>query len=75
MQFVTAKRLEIVIESKIKHDSTMLTIVDNGVGFDTNKKTGGFGITSMRDLPNGTFDIKSIAGVGTQIILSWNNES
>jgi len=73
------KASEIVIESKIKHDSTMLTIVDNGVGFDTNKKTGGFGITSMRDrvrdLPNGTFDIKSIAGVGTQIILSWNNES
>jgi signal transduction histidine kinase len=68
-----------VIASKIDHDSTLLTIVDNGVGFDTDKKTGGFGITSMRDrvrdLPHGTFDIQSTAGVGTQIILSWRNES
>jgi signal transduction histidine kinase len=68
-----------VIASKLDHDIATLTIVDNGVGFDTDKKTGGFGITSMRDrvrdLPHGTFDIKSTAGVGARIILSWKNES
>lgn len=73
------KASEIVIENKINHDNTTLTIVDNGVGFNTDKKTTGFGITSMRDrmrdLPNGIFHIKSTAGVGTLIILSWKNES
>jgi NarL family two-component system sensor histidine kinase LiaS len=70
---------KIVITSKIDHDIATLTITDNGIGFDTNKKTGGFGITSMRDrvrdLPHGTFEIKSSAGVGTRITLSWKNES
>lgn len=73
------KASEIVIESKINNDNTTLTIVDNGVGFNTDKKTTGFGITSMRDrmrdLPNGIFHIKSTADVGTLIILSWKNES
>jgi NarL family two-component system sensor histidine kinase LiaS len=70
---------KIVIASKVDHDITTLTIADNGSGFVADKKTGGFGITSMRDrvrdLPHGTFEIKSTAGVGTQIILSWKNES
>lgn len=73
------KASKIVIASKIDHDIAMLTIADNGDGFDTGKKTGGFGITSMRDrvrdLPHGTFEIESTAGVGTEITLSWKNES
>lgn len=73
------KASEIAIESKINNDNTTLTIVDNGIGFNTDKKTTGFGITSMRDrmrdLPNGIFHIKSTTGVGTLIILSWKNES
>jgi NarL family two-component system sensor histidine kinase LiaS len=70
---------KIVIAGKIEHDTTTLTIADNGSGFDTDEKTGGFGITSMRDrvryLPHGTFEIKSSAGVGTEITLSWKVES
>jgi NarL family two-component system sensor histidine kinase LiaS len=73
------KASKIVIAGKIGHDIATLTIADNGNGFDTDKKTGGFGITSMRDrvrdLPHGTFEINSTAGVGTEITLSWKNES
>ncbi|PPD53289.1 MAG: hypothetical protein CTY12_05080 [Methylotenera sp.] len=67
------------IASKIDNDITTLTITDNGKGFDPDKKTIGFGLTSMRDrvrdLPFGTFEIKSTAGVGTKITISWKNES
>ena len=73
------KASKIVIASKIDRDIATLTIADNGSGFDTDKKTGGFGIISMRDrvrdLPHGTFEIKSTAGVGTQITLAWKNET
>lgn len=73
------KASKIVISSKIDDDIATLTTVDNGNGFDTDKKTGGFGITSMRDrvrdLPDGTLEIKSTSGVGTEITLSWKNES
>jgi len=73
------KASAIVIASKSDHNIATLTIADNGTGFDTDKKTGGFGITSMRDrvrdLPHGTFEMTSTAGVGTQIILTWTKES
>ena len=73
------KANKISIASHIDQDMTMLVISDNGVGFDTNKKTGGFGITSMRDrmreLPYGRFEISSKPGAGTQLTISWKNES
>ena len=72
------KASKIVITGKIDRDIAMLTIADNGSGFDTDKNTGGFGLSSMRDrvrdLLHGTFDIQSTAGVGTQIMLSWKKE-
>jgi NarL family two-component system sensor histidine kinase LiaS len=55
-----------------------LIVTDNGSGFDTGRKTKGFGFVSMRerirDLPDGTLEIKSIIDAGTQIKLSWKNE-
>lgn len=70
---------DIVITNKVERDIITLSITDNGKGFDVDKKTGGFGITSMRDrahdLPHGTFIIKSSPSTGTQITLSWKNES
>ena len=70
---------QVVITSKIDHDIALLTISDNGCGFDTRKKTRGFGITSIRDrvhhLPHGILNINSTAGGGTQITLSWKNAS
>jgi NarL family two-component system sensor histidine kinase LiaS len=69
---------KIVITGTVVQDTATLTIADNGSGFDIDTKTGGFGITSMRDrvrdLPHGTFDIKSTAGVGTEITISWKDE-
>lgn len=73
------KASHIMVASAIEHEQVSLTITDNGHGFDTGQRTGGFGITSMRDrardLPQGTLDIQSIAGRGTTIILSWKNAS
>ncbi len=73
------KATHIVIISRIDFDTATLTISDNGGGFDTAQKTSGFGITSMRDrvrdLPQGRFDIKSTAGSGTKITITWKNES
>lgn len=73
------KASKIVVASKIDHDIATLTIFDNGSGFDTGNKTAGFGLTSMRDrgldLPQGAFDIHSTTGAGTEITLSWKNET
>ena len=73
------KASKIVIESKIDNDTATLTIIDNGSGFDTEKKTAGFGLISMRDrmrdLECGTLDVKSAVQTGTQITLSWKNEA
>lgn len=71
------KASKIEITSKTDQGITALTISDNGSGFDTDQKTEGFGLISMRDrvrdLPHGTFEIKSTTGAGTQIKLSWKN--
>jgi len=72
------KATHIVIEGKTDQNLTTLIVTDNGSGFDTGRKTKGFGFVSMRerirDLPDGTLEIKSIIDAGTQIKLSWKNE-
>ncbi|WP_333804925.1 sensor histidine kinase [Sulfurospirillum sp.] len=73
------KASKIVIACARHDDTITLTITDNGVGFMTKQKTGGLGLISMheriQELPDGTLDIQSTVGVGTQITLSWRNES
>lgn len=73
------KANKISIASHIDQDMTMLVIADNGIGFDVTKKSQGFGIASMRDrvrdLPHGKFEIKSSSDAGTQITISWKNET
>ncbi|MEF3695996.1 sensor histidine kinase [Desulfolutivibrio sp.] len=73
------KASKIAITSMVNQELVTLKIIDNGNGFDVNRKTVGFGITSMRDrvrdLPHGSFEIQSTPGVGTEITLSWNYES
>ncbi len=72
------KASQIMIACSANQDVAKLTVTDNGTGFNLDKKTEGFGLVSMRervrDLPQGIFDIESIAGVGTKIILSWKNQ-
>lgn len=73
------KASDIVFASNIQQGITMLIIADNGSGFDTEQKTAGFGITSMRDraqhLPQGSLTINSTLNIGTQITLAWKDPS
>lgn len=68
---------EIVISGSAADGITVLTIQDNGIGFDSASESGGFGLVSMRDragdLPHGTFDLTSFPG-GTCITISWKNQ-
>ena len=68
---------KVAISGKIDRGIATLTISDNGRGFDTGKKTEGFGIASMRDrareLPGGKLEIESGIGSSTKITLSWGN--
>ena len=51
----------------------LLELKDNGIGFDTNKKSNGIGLENMRKrtlLINGTFDLFSNENTGTKLIIS-----
>ena len=59
-----------------KKETVELVIMDDGIGFDTQKitirkeKNTGFGLSMMRErinLLNGTFEIESRLGFGTEI--------
>jgi PAS domain S-box-containing protein len=52
----------------------VLTIEDNGAGFDPETTKQGLGLTSMREraeLSGGTFEVESTVGTGTIIKASW----
>jgi signal transduction histidine kinase len=52
----------------------VLTIEDNGAGFEPESTKQGLGLTSMREraeLSGGTFEVDSILGKGTMIRASW----
>lgn len=70
---------EIVINGMTDGETSILTITDNGSGFDKNKRSSGFGITSMQDRANylhhGSFEIESSSNSGTRIKLSWSNKN
>lgn len=57
------------------HDSLVLRIADDGLGFDPTSTTGrGFGLSSMRErveLAGGRFRIRSTIGEGTTIEAIW----
>jgi len=53
----------------------VLTIRDNGQGFDVENAKKGLGLESMRErveLSGGEFQIESVIGQGTTIQASWN---
>ncbi|HTL86317.1 MAG TPA: sensor histidine kinase, partial [Acidimicrobiia bacterium] len=50
--------------------ATVITVSDDGVGFDVDETTGGFGLTSMRERAEAmgaTFTMESLPGQGTTI--------
>jgi signal transduction histidine kinase len=76
-KYAKANNVWIILEHQ--NDETIITISDDGVGFDTETtlskydQRGSFGLLNMRDrarLINATFDLESKTGAGTKIILT-----
>ena len=67
VQHADASRVNVRL---VVDDGIVLTIEDNGVGFDPNAPTNRFGVTGMREralLVDGTLDIDSAPGSGTTL--------
>ncbi len=73
-KYANAKMIDITLS--YKKETVELVIMDDGIGFDTQKitirkeKNTGFGLSMMRErinLLNGTFEIESRLGFGTEI--------
>jgi two-component system sensor histidine kinase DegS len=71
-----AKASTVIIKLEMIHERINLLIVDDGIGFDaqrklsSNKREGGFGLFIMKErveLLKGKIDIKSNKGKGTRI--------
>ena len=70
-KYANAKKIEVSISSDAKN--IILSIIDNGDGFDANKKKKGIGLQNMISRASdcrGIIDINSIKGEGTTIILT-----
>ena len=69
-----AKANEAFIILKKQNDTLFLTIADNGVGFDTNRKsTGGIGLTNMKsriEFYSGKMNVISAPQQGCKIEIS-----
>jgi signal transduction histidine kinase len=74
-----AKPQNVWIVLEHKNDETIITISDDGVGFDAETtlskydERGSFGLLNMRDrarLINATFELQSKPGAGTKIVLT-----
>ncbi len=71
-KYANAKNIKIDIY-KDKNTNLVLKIIDDGVGFDLAKKPNGIGLKNMitrAKESNGTFEIQSEKGKGTQIIVN-----
>jgi signal transduction histidine kinase len=67
-----AKAKTVLVNLLKDADHLHITIMDDGVGFDTNKKSKGIGlqnITSRVESCKGTFELKSKPGKGTTITI------
>ncbi len=70
-KYANAKHIS--VEFKNDNGLILLTITDDGIGFDVNTKKKGIGLQNMQsrvDECEGTFDIKSKKGKGTITIVS-----
>lgn len=63
-----------VLELSHSEDGLVLTIRDNGQGFDTSQIAGGLGLGSLRERAasiGATLEIQSVAGQGTMVGVVW----
>jgi len=75
-----SKATNLQVGLKRVNDCVMVSVIDDGVGFDVNDalaratKVGSVGLSSMREravLAGGHLEIESAAGVGTQMVASF----
>ena len=70
-----SKCTKVIIEIRIEHRKFALSIVDNGIGFDTTKATARNGIKNMKNRSEklkSQFLIESSAGKGTKVDLAFS---
>jgi PAS domain S-box-containing protein len=70
-----AKAKTISLKLSRNNERTILNIKDDGIGFDTTKKTGGIGLINIRtraSLFNGKVNIISSPGNGCELIVNFN---
>ena len=61
------------IDLRVQNARLLLTVADNGVGFDTSNESGGHGLMSMQRRVRrlkGTLDIRSAIGGGTTVLIA-----
>lgn len=69
-----ARASEVLLKAYSTSDLIILKLEDNGVGFDLNRVKSGFGIQGMMErvgILNGSFQIDSTPGRGTQILVTF----
>jgi PAS domain S-box-containing protein len=70
-----ASRARVLLKQDPK--GVMLSISDNGIGFDPSRTTSGFGMTSIRERAEkigAVLEMETAPGRGTQIFLKWAGE-
>jgi PAS domain S-box-containing protein len=70
-----AKATKAELEFSVEGTAMLLSIKDNGVGFDTSKKAKGFGLINLKaraSLCNGKMRIISSEGNGCELIVNFN---
>jgi PAS domain S-box-containing protein len=72
-----AQAEKILIAFKENDGQLLVSVSDDGIGFDTTKKKSGVGFTNIRsraELYNGIMQLASEAGKGTQLCLTFNTK-
>ncbi|HVZ97807.1 MAG TPA: PAS domain S-box protein [Chitinophagaceae bacterium] len=73
-----AKAKQAFITLKKENKVLFLTIADNGIGFDTGKKSGGIGLSNMKsriEFYSGTLNVISAPSMGCKLEISIPSES
>lgn len=72
-----AQAEKILIAFKENDGQLLVSVIDDGIGFDTTKKKSGVGFTNIRsraELYNGIMQLASEVGKGTQLCLTFNTK-
>jgi PAS domain S-box-containing protein len=72
-----AQAEKILIAFKENDGQLLVSVIDDGIGFDTTKKKSGVGFTNIRsraELYNGIMQLASEAGKGTQLCLTFTTK-